>query len=243
VFDQGVGKLVGCNRCDLLLRRHKEQMEAHWQGHCGLTDKEMGYTFEAGIWNDPAYAGVLNIGKLKEAAEFMQRWVWQPGALDHVCWIVMIGTGNKSNVGVGKTYLGCCIANDSRRRGLPAYRWQTSQLLDLLRDMATSDQVSYLERSLEIQKWPGVLILDEFEKARETAFATEVINTLLTYRERAWLPTVIIGNITMAEVGATMPWLASRFYEKEVWLVDLEGLPDWRVAMHGWRNPKMPEEL
>jgi hypothetical protein len=242
MFSPGLNKLIECNRCEILLRQRKEKMEAHWQGSCGLTDKETGYTFEAGLWNDQIYDGVAHIDKLREAAGFMRYWATHPGA-DDIYWIVMVGLSAKSNVGVGKTYLGCSIVNESRGSGLPAYRWQTSQLIDLLREKAMSDQASYLERSLEIQKWPGVLILDEFEKARETPFATEVINTLLTYRERAWLPTVIIGNVTMAEVRATMPWLASRLYEKEVWLVDLEGLPDWRVAMHGWRNPKMPEEL
>jgi hypothetical protein len=74
----------------------------------------------------------------------------------------------------------------------------------------------------------------------------ETLVMLLTYRaERAWLPTVIAGNISVGEVSSTLPWLASRLNERSVFRpAILSQAPDWRVILkEKARKELVPDEL
>ena len=232
VYPAEWGRAVPCGQCDTLRRAAAQRAEMHWAQH-GLTEAEKRWTFEGGIWLSSRWDAHLWIDDFRTLANWMERWAAEP-TLDGRSWIVMIDEAGLGNNGMGKSYLGTAVVNRRLAQGQPAYKWQTGELFDCLREQLAprSSGLSYAEWFRALCKFPGVLFLDEFGGENLTEWVRERFVILLTYRaERTWLPTILAGNVSRSEICATLPFLASRLEEGRVFRPEMSRFPVWRPLL------------
>lgn len=241
VYDSS-GRAEDCTSCDLLKRRAMDRIEEFWS-RWGLTEEEKGWRFEAGSWHDPRWDGQPWIVGFRRLAAWLE--VWAGGPTDHTYrWIVMVDERGQGNYGQGKSYLGTATVIAALENGQYAHKWLMADLLDVLRDQySPAGDMTFAQWFKALCGFPGILFLDEFGKEKLTHWVEERLTLLLTYRaERAWLPTMIAGNVSYGELKATLPWLASRMNEGRVLRPDMAGFPDWRTLLRP-QVLTVPEEL
>ena len=78
-------------------------------------------------------------------------------------------------------------------------------------------------RARDMRKWP-LLVIDDIGAERDTTgFATEQLNTLLGCRTGKW--TVLTANLTLEQIAASEPRIASRMIRDGSVAVDLNTTP------------------
>lgn len=112
----------------------------------------------------------------------------------------MIITGQ---VGSGKTYLACCIANALIKQGDPVLFLVVPDLLDKIR--ATYDQTrgapEYSEQQImETAREVPLLILDDLGAHNYTDWSRNKIYSILNYRLNYDLPTIVTTNISLEDM-------------------------------------------
>jgi hypothetical protein len=212
-----------------------------------LTEEEKDWTFANGLWHDSKWDNQPWIGKFRDLAAWLEAWALEP-SLDGYRWIVMVDIDGTGNFGIGKSYLCTALVNAALASGKPAHKWQTTGLLDSIRQRISPDRdanmgVSYAQWFAGLQEFEGIMFLDEFGWEKDTEWVVERLVNLLTYRaERAgWLPTVIVGNVKWNELASVHPWLADRLAMPEVYRPDLSGIPSWRQLLDGQQARQVKE--
>lgn len=236
--------LIACVKCSDLQGQVAIRLQDAWTDWSGsgmaygLALKEQSWTFGNGVWNDPDWEVYPMSAQLGSLAEWMQRWAVTPG-LDDYDGIVLAG-GN----GIGKSYLATAVVHEAVRNGDAAYKWRASNLLNWLRARHSPlSDVSYERWFLELQMYEGILVIDEYGRARETDYAREVLSELLTWRlERAGLPTILVTNMSLDVLRVAEMWLYSRIQLPNVRVPDLSGLPDLRPLLANKQRP-VPDVL
>lgn len=106
------------------------------------------------------------------------------------------------NVGSGKTYLACCIANELLDQGHEVLFMVVPDLLDRLK--ATYDparQSSYTEQDvLDAAREVPLLVLDDLGAHNYTEWTSNKLYSIINYRLNYSLPTVITTNIDLADL-------------------------------------------
>jgi DNA replication protein DnaC len=105
-------------------------------------------------------------------------------------------------VGSGKTFLACCIANALIKENQAVLFSVVPDLLDQIRfTYDSSRQVEYSEQDLvETARQVPLLVLDDLGAHNYTEWAQNKLYSILNYRLNNYLPTVITTNISLAEL-------------------------------------------
>lgn len=238
------GGLVACGQCTDLQNQVAVRLQNAWTDWSGsgmahgIAAREQDWTFEDGIWCDPGWENYPMIERLGNLAGWMQRWAVAPG-LDDYDGIFLTGEN-----GIGKSYLATAVVHEAVRHGGAAYKWRASMLLNWLRARHSPlAELSYERWFLELQMYRGILVIDEYGRARETDFAREVLSDLLTFRlERAGLPTILVTNMNLDVIRAAEMWLYSRIQLPNIRVPELAGLPDLRSMLASKQRP-IPDVL
>lgn len=121
-------------------------------------------------------------------------------------------------VGRGKTHLAAAIMRDCLPRlrktvsGRPSATWvSVPDLLLEIRDSFNSPYGNVSERTvIERYASPHLLVLDDFGAEKSTEWAGEKIYTIISRRVNECRPTIVTSNLSLKEIHATDPRLASR---------------------------------
>ena len=105
-------------------------------------------------------------------------------------------------VGSGKTFLACCIANALIKENQAVLFSVVPDLLDQIRfTYDTSRQAEYSEKDLvDTAREVPLLILDDLGAHNYTEWAQNKLYSILNYRLNNYLPTVITTNISLEEL-------------------------------------------
>jgi len=146
-------------------------------------------------------------------------------AKDPQGWLVILGPN-----GNGKTHLAAAIANYLIERNVAVVFLNVPELLDYLRNAFAPrrewDEANLtFEERFEAIKGAPVLILDDFGAESETPWANEKLYQILNYRTDLSLPTVITGNLKLADVESR---LRSRLGNRLLGKVVQNTAPDYR---------------
>ncbi len=155
---------------------------------------------------------------LEHAANYIDRWCAHPAGF-----LVIIGP-----VGVGKTH--CAISTGYRLlgQGKVVYFTTAVRLLDTLRAAFNRDGDEGHYTLVDKMRSVDVLILDDFEKQRDTDFAKERLALIIDARHAAKLITIVTTNLNIDELGAWDAATASRMLDRSMSItVPMYG-PDYR---------------
>lgn len=137
----------------------------------------------------------------KAAGDFIKRFLADPKTDG------LLFTGN---VGSGKTYLACSIANALLRRGVLVLFVEVSDLLDRIRSTydhsRSPDDVSEY-KLLETARQVPLLILDDLGAHNYTEWTKNKIYTIINYRLNQRLPVIVTTNIKLEDI---MEYLGER---------------------------------
>lgn len=99
------------------------------------------------------------------------------------------------NVGTGKTFHACCIANELLKRGEKICVTNFMRILNKYKNFEEdlNDTINMICNST-------LLVLDDFGAERKTEFANEKIFEVIDFRCRKKLPTLITTNLTIKEL-------------------------------------------
>ncbi len=110
-------------------------------------------------------------------------------------WFILSGPS-----GCGKTHLAAAIANERIKQGQPALYTAAPDFLDHLRNaFSPGTDMGYDEFFDRVRSAP-LLVLDDLGAQSGTAWATEKLDQLLTFRFNAELPTVIVLTGTLTQL-------------------------------------------
>ena len=93
------------------------------------------------------------------------------------------------NVGTGKTFYACCIANALIQKGVPVWVTTMQPLLRKAGDFSTADSVFNQVKSVEL------LILDDFGTTQNSARNLDLMFELIDARARSGLPLIVTTNL------------------------------------------------
>ncbi len=183
--DPDFGQLRECPDCQTVASRRVRAMQAM----SSLRGKLLTYTFKNFKQVQGAKAAFVEAQKFASAPQG---------------WLVILGPN-----GNGKTHLAASIANYLLERNVAVIFLNVPDLLDYLRNAFAPRQewdVSALsfEERLDAIKSAPVLILDDFGAESETPWANEKLYQILNYRTDLSLPTVITGNLKLADVESRL---------------------------------------
>lgn len=130
---------------------------------------------------------------LKAARDFTQSYIESP----HTDGLLLTG-----QVGSGKTFLACCIANALLSQGKTLLFIVVPDLLDQIKatyDTKNQNNVTELEL-LETAREVPLLILDDLGAHNYTDWTRNIIFGIINYRLNYLLPTVITTNINLEDL-------------------------------------------
>jgi DNA replication protein DnaC len=139
---------------------------------------------------------------LKAAHEFAE---------DPQGWLVFIG-----GHGGGKTHLAAAIGNYRANLGDPPVLLSAIEFLDHLRATFSPNSTVRYDRRFDEAKNARLLILDGLGTQSMTPWAREKIFQLFDYRYNSRLPTIITTAVTIDDLEASEPGLASRMMDKRM---------------------------
>ncbi len=94
-------------------------------------------------------------------------------------------------VGTGKTFAACCIANALIDRGIPVLVTSFPKIIN-----SGWDKSNIIRQMHEFQ----LVVIDDFGTERENGYATETIYTVIDERYKSGKPLIITTNLTMEEL-------------------------------------------
>jgi len=112
------------------------------------------------------------------------------------------------NTGTGKSYTAACIANYLIDMGNPVFMISFGRILR--EQFAAEDKSEYLEHIIH---YP-MLILDDLGAERDSAYAQEVVYSVIDGRYLTGKPLIITSNLTLDELKAPSDMRYSRIYDR-----------------------------
>ena len=112
------------------------------------------------------------------------------------------------DVGTGKTYIACMIANALIDKGYPVLVTNFSRILNTLQ--GTSDKQEYLD---SLNKFK-LIVIDDLGIERDTSYAKEQVYSIIDNRYRAELPMIITTNLTMQKLVTETDLSYKRVYDR-----------------------------
>ena len=171
----------------------------------GITHKFFDYTLE-------------NFKKYPQVVEICQRYIKSENRKS----ILILGSP-----GTGKTHIAIAIMQELIKAGIKNMQFKsTPDLLMSIRrsyddDSETKDAV-IIDRFIKY----SFLVLDDFGAENITEFTASALYMIVNGRLSEEKPTIVTSNLAMEEINETMPRIASRFAEYEIW--DFSNKPDYR---------------
>jgi len=106
-------------------------------------------------------------------------------------------------VGSGKTYLACCIANELIAKGSPVLFLVVPDFLDSIKATYNNANIyQYTEHELvDGAKQAPVLVMDDLGAHNYTEWTKNKLYSILNYRLNHCLPTVITTNISLEDLA------------------------------------------
>ncbi len=112
------------------------------------------------------------------------------------------------NVGRGKTYAACEVANALVDQGYSVLVTNFSRVLNTLQ--GTFERQEYIDKINEV----SLLVLDDLGIERETAFAKEQVYNVIDSRYRAGLPMIITTNLSIDTIKDPGNMESRRIYDR-----------------------------
>ncbi len=198
------GKAVPC-KCQAE-RIKARRMRKLWE-QSGLTEEEIKtYTFQTFIPEEVVIPARANKEEIVQAMRDIKR-ACIAYAMNPQGWLVLQG-----EYGTGKTHLALAILKFCLEHGLTVFKATVPEMLDLLRphtlpDGSMIDSTGVMDTMQQVE----LLVLDDLDKIKVTAWVEERLHVLLDKRYRLRLPTVFTTNANVLDVNPMIPaYLRSR---------------------------------
>ena len=127
-----------------------------------------------------------------------------------------------------KTHLAVSIVGQCIRKGYPSLFAFVPDLLDHLRAAFSPDSPVRYDQLFDQVKSVPLLILDDLGAESSTSWAKEKLYQIVVHRHNARMPTVITTYLSMEEIRAEQPHLASRLLDATLVNWVPIGAPDYR---------------
>ncbi len=114
------------------------------------------------------------------------------------------------DVGTGKTYTACCIANELLERGHTVYSLSFAQLFQKVNGYSTEQEEELMERV----KTVDLLILDDLGAERSSDYGNEKVYAVIDTRYRIGKPTIFTTNMTLSQMKETYDIRQKRLYDR-----------------------------
>ena len=112
------------------------------------------------------------------------------------------------DVGTGKTYIACMIANALIDTGYPVLVTNFARILNTLQ--GTFDRQEYLDSLNQFK----LLVIDDLGVERDTGFAKEQVFNIIDSRYRAGKPMIITTNLSMQKLATESDLSDKRVYDR-----------------------------
>ena len=112
------------------------------------------------------------------------------------------------DVGTGKTYIACMIANALIDKGYPVLVTNFARILNTLQ--GTFDRQEYLDSLNQFK----LLVIDDLGVERDTGFAKEQVFNIIDSRYRAGKPMIITTNLSMQKLATESDLSDKRVYDR-----------------------------
>lgn len=113
------------------------------------------------------------------------------------------------NVGTGKTYAACEVANALIDKGYPVLVTNFTRITNTVQGMFEGKQ-EYLDSLNDFR----LLIIDDLGVERESAYMQEMVYSIIDGRYRTGLPMIITTNISMEQLKKTDSMERARIYDR-----------------------------
>ena len=112
------------------------------------------------------------------------------------------------DVGTGKTYIACMIANALIDQGYPVLVTNFARILNTLQ--GTFERQEYLDSLNQFK----LLVIDDLGVERDTGFAKEQVFNIIDSRYRAGKPMIITTNLSMQKLATESDLSDKRVYDR-----------------------------
>ena len=112
------------------------------------------------------------------------------------------------DVGTGKTYIACMIANALIDKGYPVLVTNFARILNTLQ--GTFEKQEYLDSLNQFK----LLVIDDLGVERDTGFAKEQVFNIIDSRYRAGKPMIITTNLSMQKLATETELSDKRVYDR-----------------------------
>lgn len=113
------------------------------------------------------------------------------------------------NVGTGKTYAACEVANALIDKGYPALVTNFARLTNTIQGMYEGKQ-KYIDSLNQFD----LLVIDDLGVERKSEFMQEMVYNIIDSRYRAGLPLIVTTNLTINEIKTPNDIANSRIYDR-----------------------------
>lgn len=186
-------------------RRQKMEFEFKMQSlqRDGITDtKYLDFTFEQDDGRDSKVSDVCK--------KYVEKW--DDMRADNIGMLLY------GDVGAGKSFMACCIANALLKRLVSVSVTNFPRLLDSIqKDMFRNNKNSNddVQQSIadRLQKY-SLLVIDDLGVERDTSYSIEQIFNIIDTRSRSGKPTIITTNLSMNDIKNPVSLAHKRIYDR-----------------------------
>ncbi len=185
---------------ELLAAQAKDRQHSEFQ-------RQMGYLRSEGI-TDPAYLKhtfAQDDRRDVKISDVCRKYVEQ--------WDVMkadnTGILFYGNVGAGKSFLACCIANALLENLVPACVTNFPRLLNKMQGLGEERQ----ETIDKLQRY-ALLVIDDLGAERDTSYSVEQIYNIVDTRARSGKPLIVTTNLALSDIENPGTLAYKRIYDR-----------------------------
>lgn len=160
----------------------------------GITDPALKYTFDQDDRRNPEVSDVC--------LKYVQNW--DSMKADN------IGILFYGDVGTGKSFLACCIANALLGRLVSVSVTNFPRILNTLQGSFDDERQKRIDR---LQQY-SLLVIDDLGVERDTAFSVEQVYNVIDTRARSGKPLIVTTNLSMKDLQSPPSLAHSRIYDR-----------------------------